>query len=145
MVSSRRWDQYKEVVTRTVALTSLLLLLTAGVPLRLQTAAAPAPRVAAWTGIPFVQISGTDWRAFSDAVVRVRIDSLVSFETPGLESYARRGAPHISTAFRLAGVSRTRKCVARSIPSSIFRRRLSPGLSSHLCTRLNPCGTEVRC
>ena len=75
-------------------MTSLLLLLTAGVPLRLQTAAAPAHRVASWYGIPFEQTSGTDWRAFSDAVVRVRIDSLVSFDTPGLESYT-----HISTTY----------------------------------------------
>ena len=36
---------------------------------------------------------------------------------------------------RLAGVRSTRKCVARSIPSSIFRLRLSPGSSPTRHTR----------
>ena len=84
------------VVRRAVAVTSLLLLLTAGAPLRLQTAEAPPHRVVRMTSCPFVQVSGTDWRAFSDAVARVRIDSKTSFETPGLEN---EPYTHVTTAY----------------------------------------------
>ena len=111
------------VVRRTVAVTSLLLLLTAGAPLRLQTAEAPPHRVVMMTDCPFVQVGGTDWRAFSDAVVRVRIDSKTSFETPGLENSSYT---HITTGYE-ANVIEVLKTHPRSLGAGASQTLYYPG------------------
>jgi hypothetical protein len=72
---------------------------------------------------PVIQVGGTDWRAFSDAVVRVRIDSKSSFATPGFESTSYT---HITTAYE-ANVIEVLRAHPRSLGAGASQTIYYPG------------------